>query len=121
MPIWTPIDFHDRKKAARRAADEDFVGGIGVVELQVPFSRLVPVRRGQLEDGLARHADQNVTRGCAQARAVAQENVAARRFADMAAGIEKERFIGTRGLGLQLGQDKIEVIQTLDLRIEDFS
>ena len=115
------VDVRDRGELAHRAGAEHLVGAIDLGQREVASPRAGDVvRAAQFEDGGAGDAF-GTGDGAAASRTTPrcdEEQVRGVGFGDEAARVEHQRVVGAGGVGFDLGQDRLDQVVVVDLRVE---
>jgi len=116
----TRIDLHHRDHLGRRAGQEHFVGGVEVVAGEEFLLGGQAHFGGELHHAMARDAVQGPGRGGRghQVFPLHVEDVVPRAFRHHPFGVQHDRFRRVGEVGLDLGQDVVEVVQGFDVRIQ---
>ena len=99
---------------------EHLVGAVGLGERQVALLAGDAVRRGTARAPRARvmPSGQATSARREHAAAVHDEHVRRVRLGDEAAHVEHQRVVGAGDVGLDLGEDRLEQVVVVDLRVE---
>ena len=106
------VDLADRRQLGRGAGHEDLVGAVELAARDVALDDLVALVAQDLDRGRAVDALEDVV-GEARRGDLAvldQEQVLARALADVAARVEQDRLLVAGLVGLDLGQDRVQVL-----------
>src|SRR5678815_2284972 len=114
------VDFHHRNQLRARATQEDLVGLDQVVDHHVLFAPGDLLLVADLHDDLARDAFQDADMGGwrAQHAVLHDPDVVRGPFGDVAGLVEHDRLVDARLDRLDLGENVVEVVEGLDLRVE---
>src|SRR5262249_26626805 len=110
----------DRDDLRPSAGQEDLVGRVDVMSRQGDLLDDDTGRLGQLDDRVAGHAfeDAGVDGRSAQQTVLDEKDIVSGAFGHLALVVEHEGFLTAGAVGLDLGEDVVEVVERLDPRAQ---